>query len=103
MGSWEESISGRMRTVCTCIAAATRQASEADINGISKRRFRRMWASEEGTISFPQDEGTGVQKEVVRTSGGPRTFLDCLNDARIRVEQSKTDNFTRQYYRRLPE
>jgi len=62
-----------------------------------------MFASGEGPIALPKDEGTGVREAMVRTGIGMRTFLECLDDARSQAEKSRTDLSTRMSYRRLPE
>lgn len=103
MGWWEESIARRMRTICHCISAASKQAREAEIDVPSKRRFGLLYGSGNAPSGPPQNRGTGLEEGIARTRVGLRTFLDCVNDARDRVEQSKTEVLTRQLYRRLPE
>ncbi|TFG59711.1 MAG: hypothetical protein E4H29_03810 [Deltaproteobacteria bacterium] len=99
----KKTVFGRMQTICNCFSAAFKQAREAEIDVPSKRRFRMMYASGDASSALPQNRGTGLDERIARTGGGLRTFLDCLNDAGNRVEQSKTDDLTRKYYRRLPE
>ena len=103
MGKWEESIYRRMQTICNCFSAASRQAREAEIDVPSKRRFLLLYGSGDASSALPQNRGTGVGEGIARTGIGLRTFLDCLYDARNRVEQSKTDDLTRKNYQRLPE
>lgn len=103
MGWFKESICRRMQTICHCFSVASRQAREAEIDVPSRRRFRQMLASEEGTISISRNASTDVREVTARTGGRLRTFLDCLYDVRNRVEQPKTDRSTQILYRRLPE
>jgi len=86
MRKWKESICGRMQTICNCVSVAARQTREAEIDVVSKRRFRQMLASGEASIALPQEEGTGVQEVMARTGIGVRSFLDCLNDVKNQVE-----------------
>jgi hypothetical protein len=92
-----------IKPICTCFSFAARQAREAEIDIPSRRSFRQMFASGEGPIALPKDEGTGVREAMVRTGIGMRTFLECLDDARSQAEQSRTDLSTRMSYRKLPE
>ena len=98
-----ESICRRMQTICNCFSAASKQAREAEIDVPSRRRFRLLYGSADASSALPQNLGTGLEERIARTGVGLGTFLDCLNDARNRVEQSKTDDLGRKFYRRLPE
>jgi len=49
------------------------------------------------------DAGTGLDGGIARTKIGLRAFLDCLIDAKNRVEWSRTDASTRRFYQKLPE
>jgi hypothetical protein len=93
----------RMQTICNCISEASRQARDADIDVPSKRVFHLMYASRDASSARPMDAGARLYEGMARTRIGMRTFLDCLNDAKIRVQQGGTDDLTRKSYRRLPE
>jgi len=93
----------RMHTICNCISEASRQARDADIDVPSKRVFRLKYVSGDASFAPPMDAGTGLYEGTARTRTGMRTFMDCLNDAKTRVRQSRTDGLTRKSYRRLPE
>jgi hypothetical protein len=93
----------RMQTICDCISEASRQARDADIDVPSKRIFHLMYASRDASSASPMDAGTGLYEGMARTRIGMKTFLDCLNDAKTRVRQGRTDDLTRKFYRRLPE
>ena len=103
MGKWKESICGRMQTICNCFSAASRQAREAEIDVPSRRSYRLMYGSENESFAPPMDEGTGLGGGITRTKIGMRAFLDCLIDAKNRVEWSRTDVSTRRFYQKLPE
>ena len=92
-----------MKPICNCFSVAARQAREAEIDFPSSRRFRQMFASEEGSVALPQDEGAGANEVMARTKIGVRAFMDCLGDVKQQVEQSRTDAEKRMSYRRLPE
>jgi len=103
MGKWKEGICGRMQTICNCFSAASRQAREAEIDVPSKRTFRLMYGSVNDSFAPPMDAGTGLDGGIARTKIGLRAFLDCLIDAKNRVEWSRTDASTRRFYQKLPE
>ena len=103
MGKWKESICGRMQTICNCFSAASRQAREAEIDVPSKRSFRLMYASGNESFALPIDAGTGLDGVAARTKIGLKAFLDCLIDAKNRVEWSRTDSSTRRFFQKLPE
>jgi hypothetical protein len=103
MGRWKESICRRTQTICTCFSAAFKQAREAEIDVPSRRRFGLLYGSGDASSALPQNRATGLDEGIARTGVGLQTFLDCLYDARNRVEQSKTDDLTRACYRNLPE
>ena len=62
-----------------------------------------MYGSENESFAPPMDEGTGLGGGITRTKIGMRAFLDCLIDAKNRVEWSRTDVATRRFYQKLPE
>jgi hypothetical protein len=103
MQKWIESICGRMQTICNCFSAASRQAREAEIDVPSKRSYWLMYGSGNESFAPPMDAGTGLEEGVARTKIGMRAFLNCLIDAKNRVEWSRTDTFTRRFYQKLPE
>jgi len=103
MEKWKESMCRRMQTICNCFSAASRQAREAEIDVPSKRRFQLLYGSGDASSVSPMDAGTGLDGGMARTKIGLRAFLDCLNDAKNRVEWSRTDDITRRFYQRLPE
>ncbi len=87
MGKWKERICGWMGTICNCVSAAARQAREAEIDIVSKRRFRQILASGEASFALSQEEVTVLREMMARMGVGSRSFLDCLNDAKkSRVE-----------------
>jgi hypothetical protein len=92
-----------MKPICNCFSVSVKQAREAEIDVPSKRRFRLFYASGDADSSLPQDTGTGLHEVAARTGIGMRTFLNCLDDAKNQVEQSRTDVLKRMSYRRLPE
>ena len=96
-------VCGAMKPICDCFSVAAKQAREAEIDVPSKRRFRLFYASGDADSSLPQDAGTGLHEVVTRTGIGMRTFLNCLDDAKNRVEESRTNAHSRLSYRRLPE
>jgi hypothetical protein len=89
MGKWKESICRWMQTICHCFSDASRRTKEAEFEIPSKRRFRMMLASEEGSIAFPQDESTDVGEGKARMGIGLRAFLDCMNEVKNQAEQLK--------------
>jgi hypothetical protein len=93
----------RMLTICNCFSAASRQAREAEIDVPSKRRYRLVYASGNESSAPPMDAGSGLDGGIALTKIGLRAFLDCLNDAKNRVERSRTDNSARRFYHKLPE
>ena len=101
MGKWKESICGGMQTICNCFSDAFRQAREAEIDVPSKRSYRLMYGT--GNESFAPPMDAGLYGGIARTKIGLRAFLDCLNDAKNRVEWSRTDASTRRLYQKLPE
>ena len=103
MGKWKESLSRRMQSLCTCVSVASKQAREAEIDAPSKRRFRQMLASEEGSIAISGDGSTGVREVKARMGIGLRAFLDCLDDVKTQAEQLKTGVLEKREYRKLPE
>jgi len=103
MEKWEESMGRKMETICNCFSAASRQAREAEIDVPSKRSFRLMYASGNESSALPVDVGAGLNGGITRTKIGLRVFLDCLNDAKNRVEWSRTDSSARRFYQKLPE
>jgi len=94
----KESIFGGMKIIGNFYSAAPRQAKEAKINGPSNTLG-------EASSAPPTGEGTALEEGIARKGIGVRSFLvmDCLDDVKYRVEQSKTDKSTRKSYRRLPE
>ena len=103
MRKWRESICGRMQIICSCFSAASRQAREAEIDVPSRRSFRLMYASASESFAPPMDAGTGWGGGIAHTKVGMKAFLDCLLDAKNRVEWSRTDASTRRFYQKLPE
>ena len=103
MGKWKESMCKRMQTICNCFSVASRQAREAEIDVPSKRSFRQMLASEEGSIALPQQESTGVREVKARMGIGLRTFLDCIDEVKNQAEQLKTGGLEKRDYRKMPE
>jgi hypothetical protein len=103
MRQWKESICGRMQTICNCFSAASRQAREAEIDVSSKRSYRLMYGSGNESFAPPTDSGAVRNGSIARTTIGLRAFLDCLIDAKNRVEWSRTDASTRRFYQKLPE
>jgi hypothetical protein len=103
MGKWKESICRWMQTICHCFSDASRRTKEAEFEIPSKRRFRMMLASEEGSIAFPQDESTVVGEGKARMGIGLRAFLDCMNEVKNQAEQLKTGGLEKRDYRKLPE
>jgi hypothetical protein len=92
----------RMQTICDCISEASRQARDADIDVPSKKRFRLVYGSGDALSTFLMDAGTGLNEGIARTRIRLTAFLDCLNDAKSRVQQSRIDDLTRKSYRKLP-
>jgi len=62
-----------------------------------------MYGSGSESFAPPMDAGTGLDGGIARTTIGMRAFLDCLIDAKNRVEWSRTDGSTRRVYQKLPE
>jgi len=103
MEKWKESMCRRMQTICNCFSAASRQAREAEIDVPSKRRFHLLYGSGDASSAPPMDAGPGLDGGMARTKIGLTVFLDCLIDAKNRVEWSRTDNSARRFYQKLPE
>ena len=103
MRKWKESICGRMQTICNCFSAASSQAREAEIDVSSKRSYRLMYGSGNESFASLMDAGTCLDGGIARSKIGMRVFLDCLIDAKNRVEWSRTDASTRRFYQKLPE
>jgi hypothetical protein len=93
----------KVHTSYNWISEASKHAREADIDVPSKRSFRQMYASRDTSPPSPMNAGPGLYEEITRTEIDWGTFLDCLLDVKNRVEQSRTDDFIRKSYRRLPE
>jgi len=87
MGKWKESICGWMGTICNCVSVAVRQAREAEIDIVSKRRFRQMLASGEASFALPQEEGTGMREVLARMGARIDSFLHGLDDVKNQAEQ----------------
>lgn len=102
-GRVRDRVCGAMKPICTCFSVAARQAREAEIDVPSKRRFRQGALSGEASSALPPGAGAGLHEVAARTGIGVRTFLECVSDARKRVEQSRTDGILRMSYRKLPE
>jgi hypothetical protein len=97
-------VCGAVKPICTCFSVAARQAREAEIDVPSKRRFRQEALSGGASSYIPSDAGAVLHEVAARTGIGMRAFLDCVSDARSRVEQSRTDvGLSRMSYRKLPE
>ncbi|MDX1814731.1 MAG: hypothetical protein R3239_02125 [Thermodesulfobacteriota bacterium] len=96
-------VCGSMKPICTCFSVAARQAREAEIDYPSKRRFRLGALSGEASSAIPLDAGDGLHVATARTGIWMRAFLDCVSDARNRVEQSRAEGLSRMSYRKLPE
>jgi len=98
MGKWEKSICGGMKIVGNFYSAAPRQAKEAEIDGLSK-------TSGDASSAPPTGAGTALEEGIAHQGIVVRSFLvlDFLNNTKYRVEQSKTDEFARKTYRKLPE
>ena len=96
-------ICGAVKPICTCFSVAARQAREAEIDIPSKRRFRQEAMSGEASSAIPLDAGDVLHEMAARTEIGMRAFLDCVSDARNRVEQSRSDGLSRLSFRKLPE
>ena len=103
MQKWIENMCGRMQTIGNCFSAASRQAREAEIDVPSKRSYRLMYGSGNESFAPLRDAGTGLGGGIARKKIRMRAFLDCLIDARNRVEWSRTDISTRRFYQKLPE
>ena len=98
-GSGKKSIcGGGMKIVGNFYSAAPRQAKEAETDGLSN-------TSGDALLRFP-NRGRyrpGRGDRTPRDRGSPFLVLDFLNNTKYRVEQSKTDEFARKTYRKLPE
>jgi len=103
MQKWKESMCNRMQTICNCFSAAFRQAREAEIDDISRRRFRQRLASSEASIALPQEEGTGMREVLAHMGGRIDSFLHCLDDVKNQAEQIIIGGFETKNYRKLPE
>ena len=103
MGKWRESVCGRMEIICNCFSAAARQAREAEIDLPSKRSYRLIYGSGNESSAPPMDVDTGLDEGIARTKILLKAFLDCLTDAKNRVERSRTDDSARRFFQKLPE
>jgi len=93
-----KSICGGMKIVGNFYSAAARQAKEAEIDGPSN-------TSGDASSVSPTEACIAMGEGIARKGVVVRSFLvlDFLNNTKYRVEQSKTDEFTRKTYRKLPE
>jgi hypothetical protein len=96
-------VCGALKPICNCLSVAANQAREAEIDVPSRRRFRQGALSGEASSAIPQGAGAGVHEVAARTGIGVRAFLDCVNDARNRVQESRFDALSRMSFRKLPE
>lgn len=101
--SLKDRVCRAMKPICNCISVAAQQAREAEIDVPLKRHFRQRAVSGETSSALPEDAGIRLHEVVARTQIGVTTFLNCLDDAKHQVEQSRTDAEKRLFFRRLPE
>jgi hypothetical protein len=89
---------GGMKIIGNFYSAVPKQAKEAEIDGPSN-------TSGDASSASPTGADTALEEGIERKEIVIRSFqvLDFLNNTRYRVEQSKTDEFTRKTYRKLPE
>lgn len=93
-----KSILGGMKIVGNFYSVGPRLAKEVEIDG-------PVNTSGEASSAPPTVAGTALEEGVEHKGIVVRSFLvlDFLNDTKYRVEQSKTDEFTRKIYRKLPD
>ena len=93
-----KSISGGMKIIGNFYSAAARQAKEAEFDDPSNTTGDALSAP-------PTGAGTALGEGIAHQGIVVRSFpvVDFLNDTKYRVEQSKTDEFARKTYRKLPE
>jgi len=93
-----KSIFGGMKIIGNFYSAAARQAKEAEFDDPSNTTGDALSAP-------PTGAGTALEEGIAHQGIVVRSFLvlDFLNDTKYRVEQSKTDEFARKTYRKLPE
>jgi len=103
MQKWKESMCSRMQAICNCFSAASRQAREAEIDVISRRRFRQRLASSEASIALPQEEGTGMREVMAHMGARIDSFLHGLDDVKDQAEQIIIGGLETRNYRKLPE
>jgi hypothetical protein len=102
-GRLRDRVCGAVKPICNCFSVAAKHAREAEIDVPSRRRFRQGALSGEASSAVPQDAGAGLHEAAARTGIGVRAFLDCVNDARKRAHEPRTDAFSRMSLRKLPE
>ena len=93
-----KSIFGGMKIIGNFYSAAPRQAKETEFDGPPN-------TSGDASSALPTGAGTALEDGSAHQGIVVRSFLvlDFLNDTKYRVEQSKTDEFARKTYRKLPE
>jgi len=87
-----------MKIIGNFYSAAARQAKGAEFDDPSNT------TGDASSVS-PTGAGTALGEGIAHQEIVDRSFpvLGFLNDTKYRVEQSKTDEFTRKTYRKLPE
>jgi hypothetical protein len=93
-----KSICGGMKIIGNFYSVAPRQAKKAETDGPSN-------TSGDASSAPPTGADTALEEGIAHKGIVVRSFLvlDFLNDTKYRVEQSKTDEFARITYRKLPE
>lgn len=86
-----KSVWGGMKIVGNFYSAMPKHAKEAEIDGPSN-------TSGGASSAPPTGAGTALEEGIAR-----KGILDFLNSTRYQVDQSKTDEFNRKFYRKLPE
>jgi len=89
---------GGMKIIGNFYSAAAKQAKEAEFDDPSNM-------TGDASSAPPTGSGTALGEGIAYPGIVVRSFLvlDFLNDTKYRVEQSKTDEFARKTYRKLPE
>ena len=100
---WKDRVCRAMQPICNCVSVAARQAREAEIDVPSKRSYRLIYGSGNESSAPPMDVDTGLDEGIARTKILLKAFLDCLTDAKNRVERSRTDDSARRFFQKLPE
>ncbi len=103
MERWRDRTSERIQAIRNCVSAVSRQTRESEVDVPSRRHFRLIYGSGSPPSAPLKNAAAGPGGVVAHRGIGVWAVMDCLNDAKNRVERSRTDCFARKFCRKLPE